>query len=119
MWFYHDYFNIKTKPDIEYLKLFEKKYSINLWSLAYNERIFYRFNDYFRFTENEVMCILEQECKLYEKILDEIKSTYVIMSQPPFHHTTKSNYQGPWKFVTQDVTRIYLVQKSQIGSSKN
>ncbi len=86
IWFYHDYFNIKTKPDIEYLKSFEKKYSINLWLLAYNERIFYRFNDYFRFAENEVMCILEQECKLYEKILDEVRPTYIIMSQPPFHH---------------------------------
>lgn len=86
VWFYHDYFNINSKPDIDYLKSFEKKYDINLWLLAYNERIFYRFNDYFRFTEENVLCILEQECKLFEKILEEVKPNFVIMSHPPFHH---------------------------------
>ena len=86
IWFYHDYFDIHCKPDIEYLKSFEKKYDINLWLLAYNERIFYRFNDYFKFTEKNVLCILEQECKLYEKILDDVNPDFIIMSQPPFHH---------------------------------
>jgi hypothetical protein len=85
IWFYHDHIK-KADPDISYLKTIEKKYSINLWSLAYNERIFYKFNDYYKFTENEVLSILEQECKLYEKVLDEIMPDFVILNQPAFHH---------------------------------
>lgn len=86
IWYYHDYFGKKIKPDVEYLKAFEQRYHINLWTLAYNERIFYRFNDYYKFTDDEVLSILEQECKLFEEILDEVQPNFVIMSQPPFHH---------------------------------
>lgn len=86
IWYYHDHFGKKINPNIEYLQAFEQKYHINLWTLAYNERIFYRFNDYYKFTEDEVLSILEQECRLYEEILDEVQPDFVIMSQPPFHH---------------------------------
>lgn len=86
LWFYHDHLNTKTKPDLQYLTTIEEKYGINLWQLAYNERVFYRFNDYYKFTEDEVLSILEQECKLYEKILDATKPDFVILNQPAFHH---------------------------------
>src|SRR3989338_754622 len=64
-WFYHDFINTKIKPDVDYLISFEKKYHINLWLLALNERLFYRFNEFYHFSHDEILSILEQECKLF------------------------------------------------------
>jgi len=87
IWYYHDYIKKeKTKPDISYLQSFETKYGIDLWLLAQNERIFYDFNDYCAFTPDEILLILEQECKLFENVLDEIKPDFLIMATPTFHH---------------------------------
>jgi len=87
IWFYHDYVSkINKKPDLKYLSSIEEKYKINLWLLAYNERIFYRFNDYYKFSTDEVLSILEQECKLFESILEEAKPDFVIMGISVFHH---------------------------------
>jgi hypothetical protein len=87
IWYYHD--NIsrkKSNPDIEYLSLFEKKYGINLWLLACNERLFYNYNRYYRFTKDEILCILEQECKLFENVIDEVKPDFLIMKTTDLHH---------------------------------
>lgn len=87
IWYYHDHISkIKKKPNLAYLKSIEKKHKINLWLLAYNERIFYEFNDYYKFTSDEVLSILEQECRLFEGILDEINPDFLIIEQPTLHH---------------------------------
>lgn len=86
LWFFHDNINIKNKIDYDYFSYFEKKYKINLWKLAINERIFYRFYDFHKFTTTEILSILEQACKLFEKILDETKPDYIICREPGFHH---------------------------------
>ena len=39
-WFLHDHIQNTEEIDIEYLKNFETKYSINLWQLGMNERLF-------------------------------------------------------------------------------
>lgn len=86
-WYYHD--NISTKNiqlDLTYLEYIEKKYRINLWLLAYNERIFYQHNDFHKFTTDDILLILEQECRLFEKILDETKPDFLLMPSPNFHH---------------------------------
>ena len=46
VWYYRDHVNLEQnkKPDINYLISFEKKYRINLWSIAYTERYFYKYN---------------------------------------------------------------------------
>ena len=86
-WYYNDHIKKKEEsPDIEYLRTFEKKYKINLWKLAINERIFYRFNRLYKFSTNEILIILEQECKLFERIIDEIKPDYFLTYDPPLHH---------------------------------
>ena len=86
-WFYHDHIKkISTKPDMQYLENFEKKYKINLWMLAYNERHFFNFNYYYKFNRHEILSILEQECKLFETILDEVKPDFLIMGQTNLHH---------------------------------
>ncbi len=84
-WFYHDHFQNMDKPDLEYLSNFEKKYDITLWELAINERIFYRFNPVYKFSNNEILAILEKECKLFDKILTEIQPDFLIMHEPTLH----------------------------------
>ncbi len=87
-WFYHD--NIKQfhgEPDIEYLKSFETKYGLDLWKFAINERIFYYYNKFHKFSRNEILLILEQECKLYEEILDSINPDFFIIYDPPLHNS--------------------------------
>ncbi|MCV0410547.1 hypothetical protein [Nitrosopumilus sp.] len=87
VWYYHDYLS-KNKKDIDmsYLSEFEKKYGVDLWNLAINERIFYRFNRIYKFSREEILNILSQECKLFESILDEIKPDFFITKVPPLHH---------------------------------
>ena len=86
-WFFHDQIDKNhTKPDINYLESFESRFNINLWLQAFYERNFYDFNKFHKFSSDEVLSILEQECKFYEKILNEINPDYLIISHPFFHH---------------------------------
>lgn len=87
IWFLHD--NIEKKsspPDMKYLQEFENKYKINLWKLVQNERIFLYFKDFYRFSPNEILNILEQECRFYEKVLDEIKPNVLFTRTSSLHH---------------------------------
>ena len=93
IWHYHDQINFKKNEiDTEYLSNFEKKYDIGLWNLAINERLFYRFNAFHKFSTEEIWSILEQECKFFENILDEIKPD-VFISREPFQHHDELFYQ--------------------------
>ena len=85
IWFLHDHIQKTYKIDIDYLRNFEKKYSINLWQLGFNERIFYQHNEFYKFTQDEILSILEKECKLYELILDEIQPDFLITSETALH----------------------------------
>ncbi len=86
-WYFHDHIDLnRKKPDIEYLMSFEKKYKINLWNLAINERFFYKHNRFYKFQKEEILSILEQELKLFETILDEVKPDYFLTYDPVFHH---------------------------------
>ncbi len=87
-WFFWDYVSkskIQPIPDLDYLKSIEEKYAINLWTIAYNERLFLEFNLYHKFTKNEILSILEQECKFYEKVLDESKPDFLIIKTTDNH----------------------------------
>ena len=87
IWFFHDYISKTTeKPDVEYLKLIEKKYKLDISLLISNERFFNNWNQYYTFTSDEKLSIVEQECKLFEKILDEIQPDFLILPQTTFHH---------------------------------
>ncbi len=72
---------IKTnkKPDLQYLSSFEKKYQINLWTVAYSDVIFSKYNKFYNFTENEILYTLEQICKFFESILDETNPDFLII----------------------------------------
>lgn len=87
-WFYHDHIKKQKKNiDLEYLTAFEEKYKINLWQLAINERLFNNsYNDYHKFTYHEILSILEDECKLFENILEESKPDFFITVPTALHH---------------------------------
>jgi hypothetical protein len=84
-WFYHDYFQNMAKPDLKYLSNFEKKYDLNLWELAINERIFYRFNPLYNFSSDEILSIIEHESKLFDEIITESNPDFLIMFEPTLH----------------------------------
>ena len=84
-WFLHDHIQENNKIDLDYLQKFEKKYSIDLWQLGFNERIFYQHNEFYKFSQNEILSILEKECKLYESILDEVKPDAIIIHETALH----------------------------------
>jgi hypothetical protein len=86
IWFFHDHIQKSKSPDIGFLKSFEEKYKVNLWLLAYNERFFNDFNQFYKFSTNEILSILEQECKLFEKILDEIRPTFLLTGITVLHY---------------------------------
>ena len=86
-WYFHDHIDLnQKKPDIEYLSNFEKKYKINLWKSVINERFFYKHNRFYKFQKEEILSFLEQELKLFEIILDEVKPDYFLTYDPVFHH---------------------------------
>ena len=80
IWFHND-IETNTSPShsIEYLEQFEKKYAIDLWKLIYNDRIFYNFNEFYKFTRDQVLGIVEQEIRFFEKILDDVKPDFVFL----------------------------------------
>jgi len=87
IWYYRDHVDLSTKGkfDLNYLQTFEKKYGINLWNIAYSERYFYKFNIH-EFTHDEILSILEQECKLFENAIEETKPDFLIIGTTDLHH---------------------------------
>lgn len=77
---------LEKKPDLEYLINFEKKYGINLWSIIYSDQHLYQYNEYYKFSTNELLSLLEQECKFFEKILDEAKPDFYLTYHTQSHH---------------------------------
>lgn len=93
VWHYHDHIKTDNKKiDMDYLSKFEKKYNIDLWNLAVNERLFYRFNKFYRFSTKEIWSILEHECKLFENILEETEPD-IFITREPFQHHDEIFYQ--------------------------
>ena len=87
LWFFHDHISkTNQKPDREFLKSIEEKYKVDLKLLASNERFFNKFNQFYKFSPDEILLILEQECKLFEKILDEVKPDFLITGITTLHH---------------------------------
>jgi len=86
-WYFHEHIDSNPKKiDYKFLKFFESKYGIDLWLLAQNERLFNYHNEYYTFTTNEILCILQDECYLFDTILDEIKPDFLITKETALHH---------------------------------
>ena len=87
IWYIHDHINkITKKPDENYLLQIEKEIGVNFSLLASNERLFNKFNQFYEFTKDEINLIFEQECRLFERVLNEINPEYLIMGVTTLHH---------------------------------
>ena len=84
-WYFWDNVGKIKKPNLEYLTKIEKKYKINLWQIAYSERNFYKYNPFYKFSREEILSILEQECRFFEKVLDEVEPEFLIIKTTDFH----------------------------------
>jgi hypothetical protein len=87
IWFFHDQIkNKSTKANLEYLAQFEKKYKVDLWKLVQNERIFLYYNNFHKFSADEILNILEQECRFFDDILEKIKPDFFFTKISSLHH---------------------------------
>jgi hypothetical protein len=86
-WFFDEEITYsKKQPDIDFLKKIEKEFKINLWLIAYGERQFLHYNKYYKFNSNEILSILEQECKFFLRIIEEIKPSFLVIRFTDFHN---------------------------------
>jgi hypothetical protein len=53
--------------------------------MAYSERNFYRYNAFHKFTKNEILSITEDSCKIFEKIIDEVRPDFLLMGITDLH----------------------------------
>jgi hypothetical protein len=85
-WYFWDHVKMgKKQPDIKYLESFEKKYKINIWMMTYYEALFSNRNQYHKFSHDEILLILEKECRFFEKVLEETKPNYLVIKFTDFH----------------------------------
>jgi len=84
-WYFWDHVGKIKDPDLEYLKKIEEKYEINLWDIAYAERIFYQWNSFYKFKREEILSIFEQECRFFEHVIDEINPDFLIIKTTDLH----------------------------------
>ena len=78
-WYYRDEVSISSKnPDLSYLENFEKQYDIDLWKIAFSDRTLDNSGSYHKFNSQEILQLLEQECRFFERVLDEIKPDFLI-----------------------------------------
>ena len=84
-WYFWDHVGKTKDPDLEYLKKIEEKYEINLWEIAYSERIFYKWNYFYKFKREEILSIFEQECRFFEDVLNEVNPDFLIIKTTDLH----------------------------------
>jgi len=87
LFYYPDcYINKKTKPDVDYLVHIEKKYGLDLWTLAYTDRSFYEFikpeRVFHKFSRDEILNILEASIRFFVEMLSAIKPSFIVMQTP-------------------------------------
>ncbi|RZD43877.1 MAG: hypothetical protein CXT78_07425 [Thaumarchaeota archaeon] len=78
-WFYRDYSKSFHSPDIKFLKRIEEKYQLNLWHIITTDPNFFTINDKSKFTESEIHSLVEDDCKLFKKIIEDVKPDFLIL----------------------------------------
>ena len=84
-WYFWDHVGKIQEVNTQYLKKIEKEYKINLWEIAFSERNFHKYNPFYKFSKKEILSILEQECRFFEKVLDEVNPDFLIIKTTDFH----------------------------------
>ena len=87
-WFYRDFLQKeKLSYDVDFLKTFEKNYNLNLWDIAFTERFFGSFNPYYKFSYDEILSILYNECKIFDSILNEVNPDFLLIKFTDSHQS--------------------------------
>ncbi len=85
-WFFQDeILKNKKQSDYSYLENIEKKYGIDLWKIIYSDPHFSHHNKFYKFSQNEIISLIEIECKFFEQILDEIKPNFLSIYLSSLH----------------------------------
>tara|TARA_B100000029_G_scaffold351651_2_gene344134 strand:+ start:2787 stop:4310 length:1524 start_codon:yes stop_codon:yes gene_type:complete len=80
IWFYHDYVLPDKKYDFKKIDHYEKKFDLNIKQLIENDRFFNDYNDFYKFSKDEILSIIEKEFTFFESVLDE-KPDFFITSE--------------------------------------
>ena len=83
LFFYPECYVGKSSYDIEKIKLFEKKYNLNLWLDIFTERSFYKFwTDFHKFSRNEILSIVGNSLSFFIKIIEDHEPELILMQYP-------------------------------------
>jgi len=77
------------EPDISYLQEIEQKYNLNLLNIVYSQKDFYpEYNPFYKFNEKEILSLLENECRFYEKVIADVDPDYLCLLNSVTHQET-------------------------------
>jgi len=111
-WYLRECFNRSQKePDLKYLAEIEKKYKFDIWKIVYSDINFYKYNEYHKFNYDEILTIIEQECRFFEQILDDGKPNYLAI-----RITDSSNGQILQKICAARGIKILMLSFTRFGN---
>ena len=111
-WYLRECFNRSQKePDLKYLAEIEKKYKFDIWKIVYSDINFYKYNEYHKFNYDEILTIIEQECRFFEQILDDGKPNYLAI-----RITDSSNGQILQKICAARGIKILMLSFTRLGN---
>ena len=111
-WYFRECFNKSQKePDLKYLAEIEKKYKFDVWKIVYSDINFYKYNEYHKFNYDEILTIIEQECRFFEQILDDEKPNYLAI-----RITDSSNGQILQKICDAKGIKILMLSFTRFGN---
>ena len=111
-WYFRECFNkSQKKPDLKYLMEIEKKYKFDVWKIVYSDINFYKYNEYHKFNYDEILTIIEQECRFFEQVLDEEKPNYLAI-----RITDSSNGQILQKICAAKGIKILMLSFTRFGN---
>ena len=111
-WYFRECFNKSQKePVLKYLAEIEKKYKFDVWKIVYSDINFYKYNEYHKFNYDEILTVIEQECRFFEQILDDGKPNYLAI-----RITDSSNGQILQKICAARGIKILMLSFTRFGN---
>ena len=86
IWFYRDEIIRRNSIEPGYLKKTEEEYKIDLLKVVYSDVWFHKYNDYYKYSFDEIVKILENDCMFFERVLDEIEPDYLVIRMSDASH---------------------------------
>lgn len=81
----HDHISdLNYKPNEDYLQSIEKQYRINLFQIAdYDQEFHFAIT---KATRNKILAVLEQDCRFFESVLNEVNPQCLCIKPTDRHH---------------------------------